>query len=136
MYQTKEKSSVVLAHSVASSACDAVVSCKDNGITDRIQNQVVCASEMYSDTSELLKKFTPKRSSSIKLSESYARIGFESKAHRVSDCGTFLEFAHEISEYGEIALKGKLHYANFCRDRLALCVHGAGLTRYMRRFLR
>ena len=52
------------------------------------------------------------------LAQSYTRIGYQNKALRVADCGTFLEFAHEIQVDGVIAEKGKLHNANFCKDRL------------------
>ena len=43
--------------------------------------------------SEVCQKFTPKKQASELLSASYYRLGYESKAERVSSCGTFLEFA-------------------------------------------
>lgn len=73
---------------------------------------------MHSVGVELTQKFTPKKLSSELLSQSYSRIGLDSKSSRVSECGTFLEFAHEISADGVIAESGKLHNANFCKDRL------------------
>lgn len=121
----KEKSPRVLAHSVASPCLfsSAVVNadyttgnpiCQDNALE-------MCNSD-YTESAEIEKKFTPKRKCSELLASSYERIGFESKASRVSDCGTFLEFAHEISSDGIISEKGKLHNANFCKDRLCpLC---------------
>ena len=77
----------------------------------------------YSEIQEFLKKFTPKKSKSIKLSKSLYRIGESARAERVANCGSFLAFAHEIDSFGEIAAKGKLHNANFCRERLCpMCI--------------
>lgn len=80
---------------------------------------------------ELNEKFTPKRKSAELLAQSYERIGYESKAQRVSECGTWLEFqkvlgdasapsyASGSAETGGASEDGwKLHNANFCRDRL------------------
>lgn len=76
----------------------------------------------YTESTEIEKKFTPKRQCSELLASSYERIGFEKNSIRVSDCGTFLEFAHEISSEFTISEKGKLQNANFCKDRLCpLC---------------
>lgn len=120
-----EKSPRVLAHSVASSCL--VSSVVDN--TDYTTGSSICQENVlgvcnsdYIESAEIEKKFTPKRKCSELLSSSYKRIGFESKASRVSDCGTFLEFAHTIDSDGIISEKGKLHNANFCKDRLCpLC---------------
>lgn len=122
---TKEKSPRVLAHSVAFSCLDTSVL----GNADYITKQAECQENVpdrcnldYTECTEIEKKFTPKRQCSELLSSSYERIGFQKKANRVSDCGTFLEFAHEISSDGIISEKGKLHNANFCKDRLCpLC---------------
>lgn len=122
---TKEKSPRVVAHSLASSCLDTSVF----GDTDYITKQAECQANVpdrcnsdYTECSEIEKKFTPKRQSSELLASSYERIGFQNKANRVSDCGTFLEFVHEISSDGIISEKGKLHNANFCKDRLCpLC---------------
>lgn len=73
--------------------------------------------DMCSESVELTKKFLPKRLSSELLADSYNRLGDTAKAQRVSDCGTFLEFVHEINSIG-ISQKGKLNNANFCKDRL------------------
>lgn len=62
---------------------------------------------------EIKEKFTPKREASELLAQSYERIGYENKAERVSDCGTWLEF--QTSGTGD---GWRLHNANFCRDRL------------------
>ncbi len=61
---------------------------------------------------EIKKKFLPKKIMSIKLADSYKRLGYEKKSERVADCGTFLEFAYKLDN------SFKLHSANFCRDRL------------------
>lgn len=84
---------------------------------------------------ELQEKFVPKKLQSELLAQSYSRIGYDSKAFRVADCGTFLEFARTIGQGSGGAPRGvptgnlagtqtanvskfKLHNANFCRDRL------------------
>jgi len=72
----------------------------------------------FSEKKELENKFEPKKRNNIILRDSYKRIGYLTKSNRVSDCGSFLEFAHEISDFGDISKSGKLHNANFCRDRL------------------
>ena len=85
------------------------------------ESEVICQDdvfEMHQTVNEIDSKFTPKRKRSILLSESYNRIGYESKASRVASCGTELEFAFEISPDGEVSEKGKLQSANFCKDRL------------------
>lgn len=87
----------------------------DSGLEDICQAD---APKMQQTDHELAAKYTPKRKRSILLSESYTRIGYESKASRVSSCGTELQFAYEITPDGIISEKGKLHTANFCKDRL------------------
>lgn len=76
----------------------------------------------FSEQKEFEKKFVPKKQNNILLADSYLRIGKTNKSRRVSDCGTYLEFAHAISADGSISSEGKLHLANFCKDRLCpLC---------------
>ena len=83
----------------------------------------------YSESIEIRDKFTPKKINNNLLYNSYYRQHLKysntpleniyfNKAQRVLSCGSYLIFAHEIDEYGEIAEKGKLHKANFCKDRL------------------
>lgn len=72
----------------------------------------------FSEETEIIEKFVPKRVSSNKLAASYHRLEWGRKAHRVDNCGTILEFAHAIDGSGQIDPEGKLHNANFCRDRL------------------
>ena len=72
----------------------------------------------FSEISEIETRFLPKKLSSLLLASSYDRIGYQFKYDRVLNCGTFLEFAHEIDSSGIVSEKGKLHNANFCRDRL------------------
>lgn len=67
---------------------------------------------------ELENKFNPKKRTALLLADSYERLAREKKAERVRSCGDFLEFAHEISPDGVVSESGKLHHANFCRDRL------------------
>ncbi len=114
---TKEKSPHVLAHMKGSSApvsgwlstnydTEAEVICQDDVL------------EMHQTRCEIDSKFAPKRKKSVLLSESYTRIGYDSKASRVASCGTELSFAHTISPDGVVSEDGKLHSANFCKDRL------------------
>lgn len=66
---------------------------------------------------EIKQKFTPKKIQNLTLSNCYIRLKKLSRAHRVADCGTFLEFVR-VNENE----KFKLQRANFCRDRLCpLC---------------
>lgn len=72
----------------------------------------------FSEKNELKQKFAPKRQLSEKLSASFSRLEMDKRSERVAECGTFLEFAHEMTANGDFAEKGKLYLANFCRDRL------------------
>lgn len=57
-----------------------------------------------------------KKLRSIKLSDSYKRLGVDKRALRVKECGTFLEF----KRFHDKSLK--LNASNFCMDRLCpLC---------------
>lgn len=88
----------------------------------------ICQDESLEN--EIITKFTPKRQASELLAQSYDRIGYENKAQRVNDCGTWLEFRRPLGEdsapphapTGAEAVGSsegwKLHNANFCRDRL------------------
>ena len=91
--------------------------------------------EFFSELEEFENKFTPKHQNSILLSESFYRLGETKKAERIRECGSYLQFAHDIDQYGEISLTGKLNYANFCRERLCpMCSWRkelmSGLTNY------
>lgn len=63
---------------------------------------------------ELDCKFSRHKKDSAILSDSYSRLGYDSRSIRVSECGSFLEFAL----FPEQDTKAKLHNANFCKDRL------------------
>lgn len=115
--QTKEKSPQMLAHLTASPAVLFCSSDIEHYDTENANCQDSLR-ELCSECIELDTKFTPKRLSALLLSASYGRLGESSKAQRVADCGTFLEFAHAIYPDGVMSDKGKLHNANFCRDRL------------------
>ena len=92
------------------------------GNADVSEKQLRDVSEAPTDEKELIDQFTPKKEQSELLAQSYLRLGYEAKASRVKLCGTFLEFAHGIAKDGTIESKGRLHTANFCRDRLcAMC---------------
>ena len=64
--------------------------------------------------SEFRKKWIPKKENSEILADVYDSMGYESKASRVRDCGSWLEFAGPA----DLTEAPKLHFANFCRDRL------------------
>lgn len=117
--QTKEKSphELALVGGFVPASCASIGLGNINFSTSEAKSQDDTFS-MHSVGVELTQKFTPKKLSSELLSQSYSRIGLDSKSSRVSECGTFLEFAHEISADGVIAEVGKLHNANFCKDRL------------------
>jgi plasmid rolling circle replication initiator protein Rep len=85
---------------------------------------------------EILQKFSPKKVFSTMLARSYARLGYENKAFRVSECGSFLEFAVQGEKSVRKSVKNatnlvvdtveynakKLINANFCKDKLcAMC---------------
>lgn len=60
---------------------------------------------------EVQNKFAPKKRYSQTLAQIYSRLDLGSRSARVDNCGSMLEF--HIYEDG-----AKLHYANFCKDRL------------------
>lgn len=77
----------------------------------------------YSENHEFHSKFIPKKEKTEILSKSFYRIGEDRRAERVSNCGSYLAFAHEVDYSGVISEKGKLHNANFCRERLCpMCI--------------
>lgn len=81
-------------------------------ITDYTTKPPPCQAEI--DT-----RFTPKKKQTVKLFESYERLGYERKAERLHTCGSWLEFAHGIDlETMTYDSKGTLKVANFCHDRL------------------
>lgn len=55
--------------------------------------------------------FLPRRKKAYYLSTVYEELGLFSNAEKVRSCGSFLEFHVD-------ALKSKLYFANFCKDRL------------------
>lgn len=115
--QTKGKSPQMLAHLTASPAVLGGLHFTDYYSTENANCQDDVR-KMCNECIELDTKFAPKRLSALLLSASYGRLGESSKAQRVADCGTFLEFAHAIDADGVMSEKGKLQNANFCRDRL------------------
>ena len=120
----KEKSRSVLQNgsalsldSVVASGDDAIGLLRDYDSMDSLELQLSEFSNEKTD-SELQEKFVPKKKKSFILADCYKRLGFETKADKVRECGSFLEFAYAISKNGEISKEGKLNHANFCRDRL------------------
>lgn len=87
------------------------------GIDYFTNQRLVCQETKFNDHNEIAEKFSPKKVKSFVLADSYLRLGLDSKAHRVADCGTLLSFTHAVID-GHIESKGKLYSANFCRDRL------------------
>ncbi|MEM0173246.1 MAG: protein rep [Sulfolobaceae archaeon] len=60
---------------------------------------------------ELEERFEPKKRDSIYLSDIYRFLGYEDRSLKVFCCGEYLEFKLTNES-------GKLHAANFCKDRL------------------
>lgn len=99
-------------------------------VVHRIQDNCTISSEKCQCIDkELEEKWTPKKQEGESLVMCYYRLGYEEKAKRVADCGTFLEFARYGGMQegagglprGGVPCTGdsfKLHRANFCRDRL------------------
>ena len=108
----KEKGHTVLEHD----APKQFLYCPDKSHSDSITNFGDC--QGFTEKNEIEVKFAPKRKQSELLAESFYRLELEKRAQRVSECGTFLEFAHQMDGYGNVSEQGKLHNANFCRDRL------------------
>ena len=122
MYLEKEESPRVLAHS-RTAVKEWFGDCSSLGNFDftieKYQSQAQIVPEVcLGDITELQTRFVPKRKDALLLSQSYARLALPFRAQRVFDCGTLLEFAHEIGSDGVVSEKGKLHSANFCKDRL------------------
>lgn len=102
---------------------------QSNDNTDSLKSQA------KADTieQELSEKFTPKKSTSLLLSQSYRRLGYDSRSDRVYDCAAYLEFLKldapvEVSPRvlappddfhgAQVQTSYKLYHANFCKDRL------------------
>lgn len=75
------------------------------------------SAQVFSESLELLTRFAPKKSDSLRLSASFKRLKMAARSHRVEFCGTRLSFLHEVLN-GSTSSSGKLYSANFCRDRL------------------
>lgn len=92
--------------------------------SDNISSNLLCQDSQFSEHKEFINSFIPKKLDSNILANSYYRLSindlyyYNNKAKRVFECGSFLSFAHEIDLDGVISEKGKLHFANFCKDRL------------------
>lgn len=106
---TKEKSrptspsAAALSQNFAVCNADCNTDCNAPCIAD-------CSTSLVSLQEEVTHRFQPKKEKSQKLGEVYRKIKLYKKAHRVNECGNFLEFA--------ITDKARLHDANFCKDRL------------------
>lgn len=64
---------------------------------------------------ELSQRFEPHHARSLALADIYWDLDMISRASRVADCGTYLEFVPPAEGSGDTP---KLHTANFCKDRL------------------
>lgn len=121
MTTKKEKALSGLPSGKGSFSSDKLPLDKVESITENPKKQDACAdftSKKHTESAELKKKFTPHKTKSLDLAEVYFRLGYETNANRVLGCGDFLQFAHEIDNSGTISPEGKLHHANFCKDRL------------------
>ena len=118
--ENKEKNRLPLALGDGSSLASSVVrfgglslasgsEVKENDDFGLINNHLSRAIEELQEHVD--KKIVPKKERSSMLADTYFRLGYDKRAYRVSDCGSFLEF--RLSDSGR-----KLTRANFCRDRL------------------
>ena len=80
----------------------------NNNIRKTKENQLVDISKSGKEV-----PWKDKKIRTLLLSESYKRLEMNSKAYRVQECGSFLEFKKYLST-GELKLQG----ANFCKVRL------------------
>lgn len=111
--------------------CELLNPSYDDVVSPTHYNDTTSLLNCQSLENELEKKWIPKKLLSEFLVLSYFRLGYDKKAIRVADCGTFLEFG-KVEELGGVSpgapgrcsgdaptsTNFKLHKANFCRDRL------------------
>jgi plasmid rolling circle replication initiator protein Rep len=106
LYERQQKSRPVREHGCGGSSSGVIQS----GLaSDDLREN--CNTVLESLQEEVAGRFRPKHEKSVELAEVYSRLDLHSRAFRVADCGTFLEF--HVTEEGK-----KLHKANFCKDRL------------------
>lgn len=97
--------------------------CETSLSNSKISHCNTKSQEFFTENHEFHSKFIPKKTKSETLAKSFKRIGEDNRSKRVFDCGSYLAFAHEVDFDGVIAEKGKLHNANFCRERLCpMCI--------------
>lgn len=111
MHCENEKSHSMLQHEMTFSlgSSDSFVRCDGAFGRSITMNDFTMIESKLQD--EVVSKFQPKKESSLLLSEVYEQLNLISRALRVSDCGSYLEY--HITDQAK-----KLHTANFCRDRL------------------
>lgn len=116
--------------------CNSASSTSTNVLDLHVYDTTIAPLCQDTPEQELTVKFQPKKLLSLQLAACYERLGYQSKAFRTADCGSFLEFARTAGGGGIADLRGdptgilasrnphhadskfKLHNANFCRDRL------------------
>lgn len=108
---SNEKSLSGLASGKASLAPDSSLGCSGLDCVSSQQSILDFSIHRRKLQDEILTKFQPKKKMSLFLADVYQALGLDSRAFRVADCGTFLEF--HVTESDE-----RLHSANFCKDRL------------------
>lgn len=131
----------MLAHEKGSNDLGFPISPKSDSTHKPKKSQFCAKSAQDSELNELKEKFIPKMKAKEVLCDSFARIGsqeydierkegffdivplknfmgFSARSVRCRECGTYLVFSHGIYETGEYDTKGRLHSANFCKDRL------------------
>lgn len=67
-------------------------------------------SQVQTTEKEIENNFQERKLKSLKLAETYNRLGLDKRAKKVEECGSFLEFKINPTET-------KLFHANFCKDR-------------------
>lgn len=84
--------------------------------------------ERVSENSKI-KSYKELKLDSLKASKYYHNLGLDSKATKLNDCGTWLEFLMRPTEFKEFT---KLNRANFCRERF--CPFCADRLRILNQF--
>lgn len=99
---------------------ESVIHKKYINITDDYNINLGECQQSSTPEKEIVEKFEPKKLKSELLAYSYKRLGLDSRASRVIECGTFLEWVRleKRIDSEKVSSSWRLHNANFCRDRL------------------
>ncbi len=107
MENGQKKSRPVVAHGCGGSPVSGVT--QSECVAPALQCD--CSTVLKRLQEEVEGQFRPKHLKSVELGEVYSELDLHTRAFKVTDCGTFLEY--HVTE-----TEKKLHKANFCKDRL------------------